>query len=144
MSNDLNKCMFIGRLARDPEVRYLPSGAACASFSIAVGSQWKDKQSGDKQERTEWINVTAFNRLGEICGEYLKKGSQVFIEGRFQTDKSEKDGVTKYYTKIIASEMQMLGSPSGKTQQKAEEPQKAKEPQQASMDEFDDDLGIPF
>lgn len=108
MSNDLNQCQFIGRLGSDPEVRYMPNGKAVASFSIAVGSQWKLKD-GEKQESTEWVNITAFDKLGEICGEYLKKGSQVFISGKMKTDKYEKDGVTKYSTKIIAQDMQMLG-----------------------------------
>ena len=110
MSNDLNQCQFIGRLGKDCEVRYASSGDAIASFSLAVGSQWKDK-SGNKQESTEWVNVTAFGKLGEICSEYLKKGSQVFISGRMKTDKyTDKQGVEKYSTKIIADKMQILGS----------------------------------
>lgn len=112
MSNDLNSCSFIGRLGKDPEVRYAPSGDAIASFSIAVGSQWKDK-NGEKQEATEWVNVTAFGKLGEICGEYLKKGSQIFLSGRMKTEKwQDKDGHDRYSTKIIADKMQMLGSKS--------------------------------
>ena len=109
MSNDLNQCNFIGRLGKDCEVRYAASGDAIASFSIAIGSQWKNK-SGEKQESTEWVNVTAFGKLGEICGEYLRKGSQVFISGRMKTDKyTDKQGVEKYSTKIIADRLQMLG-----------------------------------
>jgi single-strand DNA-binding protein len=108
MSNDLNQCQFIGRLGSDPETRFMPNGKAVTSFSIAVGSQWKSKD-GEKQESTEWVNITAFDKLGEICGEWLKKGSQVFISGKMKTDKFEKDGVTKYSTKIIADYMQMLG-----------------------------------
>lgn len=108
MSNDLNQCQFIGRLGADPECRFMPNGKAVTSFSIAVGSQWKSKD-GEKQESVEWVNITAFDKLGEICGEYLKKGSQVFISGKMKTDKFEKDGVTRYYTKIIAQDMQMLG-----------------------------------
>lgn len=112
MSNDLNACSFIGRLGKDPETRYMPSGDALTSFSIAVGSQWKDK-SGEKQESTEWVNITAFGKLAEICGEYLVKGSQVFISGRMKTDKyTDKDGITRYSTKIIADKMQMLGGKS--------------------------------
>lgn len=109
MSNDLNQCNFIGRLGKDPEVRYMPNGTAVASFSLAVGSSWKDKQ-GDKQEATEWVNVTAFDKLAEICGEYLKKGAQVFIGGRLKTEKYQKDGQDRYITKIVADRMQMLGS----------------------------------
>ena len=103
MANDLNQCQFIGRLGKDPELRYLASGDAVASFSIACGWKSKDK------EGAEWVNITAFGKLAEICGEYLKKGSQVFIQGRFKTDKYEKGGETKYSTKIIADRMQMLG-----------------------------------
>jgi single-strand DNA-binding protein len=110
MSNDLNKCSFIGRLGADPETRYAPSGDAICSFSIAVGSQWKDKASGDKKEATEWVNVTAFGKLGEICSQYLRKGSQIYLEGRMKTEKYQaKDGTDRYSTKIIADNMQMLG-----------------------------------
>lgn len=112
MSNDLNQCSFIGRLGADPEIRYTTGGDAVSSFSIAVGSQWKDK-SGEKQERTEWVSITAWGKLAEICGEYLKKGQQVFIQGRIKTDKYEKDGQTRYSTKIVAETMQMLGGKSG-------------------------------
>jgi len=109
MANDLNSCSFIGRLGRDVESRYMPNGDAVASFSLAVGSTWKDKQ-GNKQDSTEWVNVTAFGKLGEICGQYLKKGSQVYVSGRMKTEKYEKDGIDRYSTKIIASNIQMLGS----------------------------------
>lgn len=112
MANDHNNCSFIGRLGKDPETRYMPSGDALTSFSIAVGSQWKDK-SGEKQESTEWVNITVFGKLAEICGEYLKKGSQVFVSGRMKTDKyDDKDGITRYSTKIVAERMQMLGGKS--------------------------------
>jgi single-strand DNA-binding protein len=104
MANDLNQCNFIGRLGRDPEVRYLPSGKAVANFSIAVGWKTKDK------EGAEWVSITAFDKLGEICGQYLKKGAQVFISGRFKTEKyTDKDGHERYSTKIVADQMQMLG-----------------------------------
>ena len=96
----LNKCTFIGRLGKDVEMRYTPSGTAIANFSIAVSETWKDKATGEKKEKTEWINCVAFGRTAEICGEYLTKGKQVYIEGKMQTDKYEKDGVTKYSTKI--------------------------------------------
>lgn len=104
MANDLNQCNFIGRLGKDPEVRYSQSGVAVASFSIAVG--WKGKDS----EGAEWVSITAFDKLAEICGEYLEKGAQVYISGRMKTEKYEKDGVTRYSTKIVADRMQMLGS----------------------------------
>lgn len=150
MSNDLNNCYFIGRLSRDPETRYLPSGEAVASFSLAVGSTWKDKQ-GQKQESTEWVNVTAFGKLAEICTQYLAKGSRVYLSGRMKTDKyNDKEGITRYSTKIIADRMQMLG---GKTEKQdgIENQRKASaaatEAQRpASGGGFDDleDQGLPF
>ena len=110
--SDLNTCMFIGRLGKDPDVRYQAEGGAVTSFSIAVTSKWKSK-SGEKQESTEWVNCTAFGKLGEICGEFLKKSSQVFISGKMKTEKYKaKDGTDRYSTKIIVNEMTMLG---GKT-----------------------------
>lgn len=105
----INKAILIGNLGRDPEVSYTPSGMAVAKFSIATSERWKDKNSGEMQERTEWHRITAFGRLAEICGEYLSKGRQVYIEGRIQTSSWEKDGITRYSTEIIASEMKMLG-----------------------------------
>ena len=105
----INKVILVGRLGRDPEVRYTPDGAAVANFSIATSEEWKDKATGEKKERTEWHRIVAFRRLGEICGEYLSKGKQVYIEGRLQTRSWEKDGVTKYTTEIIAYDMQFLG-----------------------------------
>lgn len=110
MANDLNKCMFIGRLGNDPDCRYMPNGNAVASFSIACGEKWKDQQ-GQVQERTEWVNCTVFGKLAEISGEYLRKGSKVFIEGKMKTEKyTDNNGVEKYSTKIIAQNMQMLDS----------------------------------
>ena len=107
----VNKVLLIGRLGRDPEVRYTPDGTAIANFSIATSEEWKDKKTGEKQERTEWHRIVAFRRLGEICGEYLSKGRQVYIEGRLQTrDWQDKDGNKRYTTEIVASQMQMLGS----------------------------------
>ena len=110
MARGLNKAMVIGRLGRDPEVRYTPDGLAVANFSIATSDEWKDKATGEKKERTEWHRIVAFGRLGEICGEYLSKGKQVYIEGRLQTRAWEKDGVKRYSTEIVASDMQMLGT----------------------------------
>jgi single-strand DNA-binding protein len=117
MSNDLNQCNFIGRLGKDPEVKYTGSGEPVTSFSIAVGSKFGDK------EQTEWVNVTTFKKLAEICGEYLKKGSQVFITGRLQTDSWEKEGVKQYRTKVIADRMQMLGAKEGSQQKPVKQPQ---------------------
>ena len=105
----INKVILVGRLGRDPEIRYTPGGAAVANFTIATSEEWRDKESGEKQERTEWHRIVAWRRLGEICGEYLKKGSQVYIEGRLQTrDWEDRDGVRRYTTEIIAQNMQML------------------------------------
>ena len=108
----LNKVILIGNLGRDPETRYLPNGDAVANISVATTETWKDK-GGEKQEKTEWHRVTLYRRLGEIAGEYLKKGSQVYIEGRIEYREYEKDGVKRYSTDIIASEMKMLGSRQG-------------------------------
>ena len=106
----LNKVMLIGRLGRDPELRYTPSGLAIANFSIATSEQWKDKDSGEKKERTEWHRIVVFGKLGELCGEYLAKGRQTYVEGRLQTRSWEKDGVTRYTTEIVASDIQFLGA----------------------------------
>jgi len=106
----INKVILIGHLGADPEVRYTPDGTAVANFNIATSMQWNDKSSGEKQERTEWHRIVAFRRLGEICGEYLSKGRQVYIEGRLQTREwQDKDGNRRWTTEIVASQMQMLG-----------------------------------
>jgi single-strand DNA-binding protein len=107
----INKVILIGRLGSDPEVRYTPSGVAVANFSVATSEEWKDKDSGEKKERTEWHRIVAWRRLGEICGEYLSKGKQVYVEGRIQTRSWEdRDGNKKYTTEIIANDIQFLGS----------------------------------
>lgn len=144
MSNDLNLCQFIGRLGADPESRYMPSGGAVTTFRIAVG--WKGKE----REGTEWITVTAFDRLGEICAEYLRKGAQVYIAGRFKTDMYEKDGEKRYSTKIVADKMQMLGSKQDRESEQAPRQASAQQPtrqapraQPPSFDYFDDS-DIPF
>ncbi len=110
----INKVILVGNLGRDPEVRYSAKGSAIANITIATSEQWTDKQSGQKQEKTEWHRVVLFNRLGEIAGEYLKKGSQVYIEGKLQTRKwQDNNGQDRYTTEIVANEMQMLGSRGG-------------------------------
>jgi len=112
----LNKVTLIGRLGADPEVRYMPTGGAVANITLATNFRWKDKQSGEKKESTEWHRVVFFNRLAEIAGEYLKKGSQLYVEGRLQTRKWQgQDGQDRYTTEIIATEMHMLDSRSGGT-----------------------------
>ncbi len=112
----LNKVTLIGNLGADPEVRYMPTGGAVTNISLATTFRWKDKQSGERKDNTEWHRVVFFNRLAEVVGEYLRKGSQVYVEGRLQTRKwKDKDGVDRYSTEIVATEMQMLGSRSGGT-----------------------------
>jgi len=110
----VNKVILVGNLGRDPETRYNPEGGAITNVSVATTDTWKDKASGEKQERTEWHRVVFFSRLAEIAGEYLKKGSQVYIEGSLRTRKwTDKEGAEKYTTEIVADRMQMLGSRSG-------------------------------
>ena len=136
----INKVILIGNLGRDPEVRYTPNGVAIANFSIATSEEWKDKDTGEKQERTEWHRIVAWRRLGEICGEYLHKGSQVYIEGRLQTREWEdRDGNKRYTTEIVAQNMQMLGRPS--REGKAES-QEERYPTEEPISIPDDD--IPF
>jgi len=109
MARGINKVILVGNLGKDPEVKYMPSGGAVANITVATSDTWKDKQSGESQERTEWHRVVLFGRLGEIAGEYLRKGAKVYIEGRLQTRKwQDKAGVERYTTEIVASEMQML------------------------------------
>lgn len=110
-SRGINKVILIGNLGTDPEVRFLPSGSAVANVSVATNDAWKDKQSGELQERTEWHRVVLFNRLAEIAKDYLKKGSKIYLEGRLQSRKwTDKDGIERYTTEIVATEMQMLDS----------------------------------
>jgi len=106
----VNKAILIGNLGSDPEVRYTPSGTPVASFNIATNEKWTDKSSGEKKERTEWHKIVAWGRLGEICGEYLSKGKQIYIEGRIQTRSwDDRDGIKRYTTEIVAQNMTMLG-----------------------------------
>lgn len=137
--SDLNRCEFIGHLGADPDVRYTQDGKAVANFSIAVTEKWK--KDGQKQEKTEWVRIVAWSRLGEICGEYLKKGSQVFIAGKFTTEKwQDKDGNDRYTTKVVANDMQMLGSRDASENQKQSSLSQPDGSFQAP-DDFDD---IPF
>ncbi len=110
----VNKVIIVGNLGRDPETRYLPNGEAVTNIAVATTESWKDKTSGEKKELTEWHRITFYRKLAEIAGQYLKKGSQVYVEGRLQTRKwTDKDGVERYTTEIIADSMQMLGSRQG-------------------------------
>ena len=114
MSRGVNKVILVGNLGKDPETRYMPSGSAVTNLRIATSESWKDKQSGEQQERTEWHSVAMFGRLAEIAAEYLRKGSQVYIEGKLRTRKwQDKEGKDRYTTEIVADEMQMLGGKGG-------------------------------
>ena len=145
MARGLNRVILIGHLGSDPETRFMPSGGAVTNVRLATSESWKDKNTGEQQDRTEWHNVAFFGRLAEIAGEYLRKGSQVFVEGRLRTRKwQDRDGNDRYTTEIIASEMLMLGGRAG-----AGAPAKSSEmgapaggPAEIPSDEFDDD--IPF
>ena len=142
----LNKVQIIGRVGKDPELRYTTNGDAIANFTVATSERYKDKQTGEAVEKTEWHNVIAFRRLGEIVGEYVRKGSLIYIEGKIQTRKYEKDGVTHYATSIVASEMKMLGSKDGGQQQQGQQRPANRAPapreQATGFDDMDDDL--PF
>ena len=148
MARGVNKVILVGNLGRDPEVRYMPSGNAVANVTLATTESWKDKQSGEKQERTEWHNVVFYSRLAEIAGEYLKKGSQIYIEGSLRTRKwQDKSGNDRYTTEIIASEMQMLGGRGGGSTgyasgEAASRPAEPATATGAAAPDFDDD--IPF
>ena len=114
MARGVNKVILVGNLGKDPEVRYMPSGSAAANVALATSESWKDKQTGEQKERTEWHNIVFFGRLAEIAGEYLKKGSQIYVEGSLRTRKwQDKSGNDRYTTEIVANEMQMLGSRGG-------------------------------
>ncbi len=157
MARGVNKVILIGNCGQDPEIRYMPSGNAVTNVSLATSESWKDKQTGQQQERTEWHRVVFFNRLGEIAGEYLRKGSKVYVEGSLRTRKwQDQSGQDRYTTEIVASEMQMLdsrggasGTPGGQYEQGggAAAPSSAAPQQQAApagdnFNDFDDD--IPF
>lgn len=160
MARGINKVILVGNLGRDPETRYLPSGDPVTSFSVATSESWRDKQSGQTQERTEWHNIVCFSRLAEIASEYLRKGSKVYVEGSLRTQSWEKDGQKHYRTEIVAREMQMLdsrgaggggmggeggGAPSGFESRRgggAPAPAYDNRPTLPADDDFDDD--IPF
>ena len=157
MARGVNKVIIVGNCGQDPETRFMPSGGAVTNLSIATSESWKDKNTGEQQERTEWHRVVFFNRLAEIAGEYVKKGSKLYIEGSLRTRKWQgQDGQDRYTTEIVASEMQMLDSRGGQqaggmgdySQQSAPQPQPPQQPQQAPQQQapsasFGDDE-IPF
>ena len=155
MARGVNKAIIVGNLGGDPETRYMPSGGAVTNFTVATNESWKDKQTGEQKERTEWHRVAMFGRLAEIAAEYLRKGSQVYIEGKIRTRKWQgQDGQDRYTTEIIADEMQMLGGRGGAGggggfgggggggQQGGGQQGGGNAPPQPGPDDFDDD--IPF
>jgi single-strand DNA-binding protein len=154
MARGINKVILIGNVGKDPETRYMPSGGAVTNITVATSESWKDKNTGDKQERTEWHRVVFFNKLGEIAGEYLKKGSKVYVEGSLRTRKWQgQDGQDRYTTEIVGSEMQMLDNrgggsasfdaPDAPQQSHSQQPRQQAPAAAAPPDnDFDDD--IPF
>ena len=145
----INKVILVGRCGQDPEVRYLPSGETVANITVATSESWKDKQTGEKKELTEWSRISFFGKLAEIAGQYLKKGSQVYIEGRLRTRKyTDKEGIDRYATEIIADTMQMLGSrqdgqeSTGRNKYAEQTGRDAPSQRPAPMSDMDDD--IPF
>jgi single-strand DNA-binding protein len=154
MARGVNKVILVGNLGNDPDMKYTASGAAIANITVATSESWNDKQTGEKVEKTEWHRVVFFRRLAEIVGEYLRKGSQVYIEGKLQTRKwQDQNGQDRYTTEIVANEMQMLGSRGGEAgggQQgggggfRANPPQQQAAPAQPSRDNDFADDDIPF
>jgi len=135
MSKSLNKVQLIGNLGKDPELKYTSAGVAVATFSIATSDSWKD-QEGNAQERTEWHNIVAWRKLAEICGEWLKKGKRVYIEGRLQTRNYEKDGVKRYITEIVADQLIMLDGGGQRPTNGAESEAPAADAAQAKEDDL--------
>jgi single-strand DNA-binding protein len=150
MARGVNKVILVGNLGQDPQTRAMPSGKAVVNLRIATSDQWRDKQTGENKENTEWHSVVMFDRLAEIAAEYLRKGSQVYIEGKLRTRKwQDKEGQDRYTTEIIANEMQMLGGRGGGggsggsfDREPAPQAEPATSQQGSKRDEFDDD--IPF
>lgn len=141
----INKVIVLGNLGQDPEIKYMPNGGAVANFSVATSESWKDKNTGEAHEKTEWHRCVAFRKLAEIIGEYVKKGDKIYVEGKLQTRKwQDKQGNDRYTTEIVVDEMQMLGDGKrkGNGQQKRSAPPQQQAPQQNAADGFDDDL--PF
>ena len=145
MARGVNKVILIGNLGADPETRYMPSGGAVTNIRIATSESWKDKTTGEQQERTEWHNVAFFGRLAEIAAEYLRKGSQVYIEGRLRTRKwQDREGNDRWTTEIIANDMQMLGSRGGQGAATGAPPSRQAEPEPMPSAGGDLDDDIPF
>ena len=143
MARGINKVILVGNLGRDPETRYMPSGGAVTNVSLATSRSWKDRDSGEQKEKTEWHRIVFFNRLGEIAGEYLKRGSKVYVEGELRTREWEKEGQKHFTTEIVANEMQMLDSKGGNSDYEKDKNSSIAAPSSlSSADMVDDD--IPF
>ncbi|MBT7328355.1 MAG: single-stranded DNA-binding protein [Gammaproteobacteria bacterium] len=143
MSRGVNKVIIVGNLGNDPDVKYTQDGRAIANISVATTESWKDKSSGEQQSKTEWHRIVFFNRLAEIVSEYLKKGSQVYVEGKLQTRKwQDQSGADRYTTEIVANEMQMLGGRDGQCKAPQRQKQQQQQKQQGGFPDMDDD--IPF
>ena len=142
MARGINKVILIGNLGNDPDIRYTASGSAVANISLATAESWRDKATGEQQERTEWHKIVFFGRLAEIVGEYLKKGSKIYIEGQLQTRKWEQDGQTRYTTEIVARDMQFLDSRGSSDSSYKEASQDAQTEEVPESGITDDD--IPF
>ena len=143
----INKVILVGNLGQDPEVRFMPNGGAVANFTLATSETWKDKQTGEQKEKTDWHRIVIFGKLAEIAGEYLKKGSQVYIEGKLRTNKwQDNNGQDRYTTEILANEMQMLGGKSndGGFGSVPSQPTQQNRPQQAQQQSTFEDDEIPF
>ena len=143
MARGINKVILVGNLGRDPETRYLPSGGAVTNVSLATSRSWKDRDSGEQKEKTEWHRIVFFNRLAEIAGEYLKRGSKVYVEGELRTREWEKEGQKHFTTEIIGNEMQMLDSKGGSSDYETSNSSSGATPTSLSSSEMIDD-DIPF
>lgn len=140
---DLNLCQFIGRLGSDPEVKYMPSGTAVANFSIACNDDYKDKETGEEVKRTEWVRIVIFGKLADVAGQYLKKGSQVYVSGKMTTRKwQDKSGVDRYTTEVNVNNMQMLGTSRASTTADAQHTDENRTPSGGGEPDFND--SIPF
>lgn len=144
-SRGVNKVILVGNLGKDPEIRFMPSGGAVANFSIATSETWKDKNTGQPQERTEWHKIAAFNRLAEISGEYLKKGSKVYVEGSLRTRKwQDQQGKDQFTTEIVITELQMLDSRGSHELKREESANKVIPDLGQHPNNFDDSMNPPF
>jgi len=145
MARGVNKVILVGHLGKDPEIRYSPNGAAIANMSLATTASWKDKNTGEKHEKTEWHRIVMFGRMAEIAGEYLKKGAQIYIEGRLQTRKwTDKEQIERYTTEVVANDFQMLGRRPDNNNLNRNQQQSQQEHQNSPDDNYDFDDSVPY